>query len=54
MTEKKIREIIEITDKFLPQRFEENLTEIKNNYKKNPMIYAKGYLRKQKSFRRKE
>ncbi|MCM1159601.1 MAG: hypothetical protein NC412_00115 [Roseburia sp.] len=44
MTEKKIREIIEITDKFLPKRFEKNLAEIKDNYKKNPMIYAKGYL----------
>lgn len=44
MTEKKIREIIEITDKFLPKRFEENLAEIKDNYKKNTMIYAKGYL----------
>lgn len=44
MTEKKIREIIEITDKFLPAKFEKNLAEIKNNYKKNPLIYAKGYL----------
>ena len=44
MTEKKTKQIIEITNEFLPQRLEKNLAEIKKNFATKPMIYAKGLL----------
>lgn len=44
MTEKKTKEIIEITEDFLPKKLVSHLEEIKKNFAEDPMIYAKGFL----------